>query len=47
MTYKYTCTNCELVVITTEQSTGKDITACMCNAEIIEQQEQPVESEQQ
>ena len=37
--YSYTCTDCGLIVRVTEQSAGKDITACMCNAEIIEQQE--------
>ena len=50
MIYRYTCSNCGLIVRVTNQQEGKEITACMCNAEIIEQQEQveqPTESEQQ
>lgn len=39
MIYRYTCSACGLLVRIDHQASGKDVIACMCAAEIIEEVE--------
>lgn len=39
MFWRYTCTACGIVVRLDHRATGKDVVACLCAAEVIEEQE--------
>lgn len=40
MIYRYTCVSCGLVVRIDHQATGKEVAACSCGAEVVEEIEQ-------
>lgn len=39
MIYRYTCTHCGLLVRVDHQATGREVVACMCDAEVVEEVE--------
>jgi predicted nucleic acid-binding Zn ribbon protein len=39
MIYRYTCTNCGILVRVDHKATGREIAACLCDAEIVEEVE--------
>jgi predicted nucleic acid-binding Zn ribbon protein len=40
MYYRYTCTQCGLVVRVEHPASGKDVTACACGADVVEDVEE-------
>ena len=40
MIYRYTCTQCGILVRVAHQANGREIAACLCDAEIVEEVEE-------